>query len=55
MGNTADRVYKLASAIMASGRDIRPAAAILIAMKLIEFRGEIERFKHETAQAHHDC
>jgi hypothetical protein len=49
-----DRIYKLASAILASGTNIRPWAAITIAVKLIELVNEIERFKHEV-QVHADC
>jgi len=44
----ADRVYKLASAIMASGNNIRPQFAIILAVKFIELLNEIERFKNEA-------
>ena len=50
-----DRIYKLASAILASGQNIRPAAAITIAVKFIELINEIEQFKHEQAQTNLDC
>jgi hypothetical protein len=47
----ADRIYKLASAILAAGNNIRPQAAILIAIKLIELVEQIEGFKREIAQS----
>src|SRR5262249_41527248 len=44
-----DRIYKLASAILASGNNIRPQAAITIAMWFVQLMVEIEGFKNETA------
>ena len=50
----ADGIFKLASAILASGNNVRPEAAIRIAVKFIELLEQIERLKHE-AQASHNC
>jgi hypothetical protein len=51
----ADRIYKLASVILASGHNIRPSAAITIAIKFIELLNEIEEFRHDPAQTSLDC
>jgi hypothetical protein len=50
-----DRIYKLASVILASGNNIRPQAAITIAMWFVQLMVEIEGFKNETAAVRHDC
>jgi hypothetical protein len=50
-----DRIYKLASVILASGQNIRPSAAIAIAIKFIELLNDIEQFKHDQAQTSLDC
>jgi len=51
----ADRIYKLASAILASGNNIRPQAAITIAIKFIQLLNEIEKFRYDQAQTSLDC
>ena len=51
-----DRIYKLASALLAGAPTIRVEAALIIAEKFIELINAIEEFKrHDQAQTHLDC
>ena len=50
----AERIFLLASSLMASGNNIRPQVAITIAVKFIELIEKIEHYKHE-AQTDHGC
>jgi len=50
----ADRIYSLASAIIASGENVTVGQAITIAERIVRLVIQIEEYKSEI-EVHHDC